>query len=119
MLIIEDHEDNRAFLRDMLSSVGCTVLEAVNGSAGVAKAKAERPDLILMVTQLPVMDGYEATRRIKSEPELKAIPAIAVTSYALSDEADKRREAGCDANIPKSLSPRALLRAIRSLLDQH
>ena len=102
----------------MLSSVGYTVLEAVDGAAGVAKAIAERPDLILTDIQMPVMDGYEATRRIKAEPELKEIQVIAVTSCALSGDEEKTREAGCDAYMAKPLSPRELLRVIGGFLDK-
>ena len=118
ILVIEDQEDNRAILRDLLSAAGFTVLEAVNGSAGVAMAATERPDLILMDIQMPVMDGYEATRRIKADASVKAIPIIAVTSYALSGDEAKTREAGCDGYIAKPYSPREMLRMIRSFLDK-
>ncbi len=84
ILVIEDQEDNRQILRDLLGNAGFDMIEAADGQEGVAAATKERPDLILMDIQLPIMDGYEATRRIKAIPELKAIPIIAVTSYALS-----------------------------------
>ena len=77
---------------------------------------AERPDLILMDIQLPLLDGYEATRRIKADPALRAIPIIVVTSYALSGDEVKAREAGCDAYVPKPYSPRQLLAKIREFL---
>ena len=80
ILVVEDHEDNRQILRDLLASAGYDMIEAGNGEDGVAAAAAERPDLILMDIQLPILDGYEATRRIKAEPDLKAIPIIVVTS---------------------------------------
>ena len=118
ILVIEDQEDNRAILRDLLSAAGFTVLEAIDGAAGVAKAKIERPDLILMDIQMPVMDGYEATRRIKAIDALKAIPIVAVTSYALSGDEAKTRAAGCDAYIAKPFSPREMLRVIRGFLDK-
>jgi two-component system cell cycle response regulator DivK len=76
----------------------------------------KRPDLILMDIQLPVMDGYEATRRIKVDPALRSIPVIAVTSYALSGEEEKARAAGCDEYVPKPYSPRHLLAKIRQYL---
>ena len=83
-------------------------MEAEDGARGVTAAEAERPDLILMDIQLPIMDGYEATRRIKANPDLKAIPIIVVTSYALSGDEDKARAAGCDDYITKPYSPRAV-----------
>jgi two-component system, cell cycle response regulator DivK len=117
ILVVEDHEDNRQILRDLLASAGFDMIEAVNGEDGVAAAAAEHPNLILMDIQLPVLDGYEATRRIKASPALKAIPIIVVTSYALSGDEDKARAAGCDAYIAKPYSPRLLLARIREFLD--
>jgi len=116
ILVIEDQEDNRAILRDLLTSVGYEILEAVNGEEGVRMAEAHRPDLILMDIQLPVIDGYEATRRIKAQGSLRAIPIIAVTSYALSGDEQKARLAGCDAYVTKPFSPYQLLSVIRSHL---
>jgi len=116
ILVIEDHEDNRQILRDLLGATGYEVIEAVDGAEGVAKAKAERPDLILMDIQLPVMDGYEATRQIKADPELAVIPIVVVTSYALSGDDDKAKAAGCDAYVTKPYSPRQLLAKIREFL---
>ena len=83
ILIVEDQEDNRRILRDLLTSVGFEILEAETGEDGVARAESEHPDLILMDIQLPGLNGYDATRRIKAQPELSSIPIIAVTSYAL------------------------------------
>ena len=116
ILVVEDHEDNRQILRDLLASMGYAIIEAVNGEEAVAIAAAERPDLILMDIQMPVMDGYEATRRIKADPELCAIPIIVVTSYALSGDEEKARSAGCDDYVTKPYSPRALLTKIREYL---
>lgn len=116
VLVVEDQEDNRQILRDLLGSVGYTMIEARTGEEGVAKAGSEHPDLILMDIQLPVIDGYEATRRIKSDPALKAIPIIAVTSYALSGDETKARSAGCDAYVTKPYSPRELLKKINEYL---
>jgi two-component system cell cycle response regulator DivK len=118
ILVIEDHEDNRRILRDLLASVGFECLEATTGEAGVALAEtaAPAPDLILMDIQLPGLDGYQTTRRIKANPALRRIPIIAVTSYALSGDDVKAREAGCDAYVTKPFSPRALLQRIREYL---
>jgi two-component system cell cycle response regulator DivK len=116
ILVVEDQEDNRTILRDILNNVGFEVLEAVTGEEGVRMAEAHQPDLILMDIQLPVLDGYEATRRIKAQAGLRAIPIIAVTSYALSGDEAKAMAAGCDSYITKPFSPKALLATIRSYL---
>ena len=116
ILLIEDHEDNRRIVRDLLTSVGYELIEAVTGEEGVALAERRRPDLILMDVLLPGMDGYEATRLIKAKPELRQSPIIAVTSYALSGDDIKALEAGCDAYIAKPFSPRELLAKVREFL---
>ena len=116
ILVIEDQEDNRRIIRDLLSNAGYEMIEALDGKAGVRLAKSVRPDLILMDIQLPVIDGYEATRQIKADDELKPIPIIAVTSYALSGDDAKARTAGCDAYVAKPFSPRKLLAKIRQFL---
>jgi two-component system, cell cycle response regulator DivK len=118
ILVVEDQEDNRRIIRDLLTSAGYELIEAADGEAGVRLAGTERPDLILMDIQLPVLDGHEATRRIKSNPELSAIPIIVVTSYALSGDDVKAMEAGCDAYVAKPFSPRQLLATIREFLPQ-
>ncbi len=116
ILVIEDHEDNRRIIRDLLTSAGYETIEAVTGEEGVALAETQHPALILMDIQLPDIDGYEATRRIKANPALRQIPIIAVTSYALSGDEVKALEAGCDAYVTKPFSPRALLATIREHL---
>jgi len=116
ILVIEDHEDNRRIVRDLLTPAGYEVIEAVTGEDGVAMADSHRPDLILMDIQLPGLDGYEATRQIKAKPELRGIPLVVVTSYALSGDDVKAREAGCDAYVTKPFSPRALLAKIREFV---
>jgi len=116
ILVVEDTEDNRQILRDLLGMAGYEMIEANDGAEGVNQATQHKPDLILMDIQMPVMDGYEATRRIKANPELKAIPIVAVTSYALSGDEDKAREAGCDGYIAKPFSPRQMLAKVREVL---
>ncbi len=116
ILVVEDTEDNRKIVRDLLSSVGYALIEAVDGAEGVALAQSERPDLILMDIQLPVIDGYEATRQIRAVPGLDKVPIIAVTSYALSGDEAKTRAAGCDGYVAKPFSPRQLLAKIREFL---
>jgi two-component system, cell cycle response regulator DivK len=118
ILVVEDHEDNRQILRDLLGNAGYDVVEAVTGEDGLTAAAAQRPDLILMDIQLPLVDGYEATRSIKRDPGLKHIPIIAVTSYALSGDMQKAFEAGCDAYVAKPYSPRHLLAKIEQFLEQ-
>jgi len=114
ILVIEDQLDNRLILRDCLGNAGHELLEAENGAE--ALTMVARPDLILMDIQLPVMDGYEATRRLKADPATKSIPIIVVTSYALSGDEAKAREAGCDAYVSKPYSPRQLLGKVREFL---
>ena len=97
ILVVEDQADLRGILRDLLTGSGYEMLEAADGGEGVAKAKSERPDLILMDIQLPVLDGYETTRQIRADPNLKATPIIAVSSYAMKGDEEKARASGCDA----------------------
>ena len=116
ILVVEDQEDNRRILRDLLGNAGYHLVEAESGEEALTAVEAQRPDLILMDIQLPLMDGYEAARRIKSNPDMKAVPIIAVTSYALAGDEAKARAAGCTAYISKPFSPRALLAKVREYL---
>jgi two-component system, cell cycle response regulator DivK len=117
ILVVEDQPDNRQIIRDMLAPTDYEITEAENGAEALAAIAKQRPDLILMDIQLPIMDGYTATSRIKSDPKLRSIPIIAVTSYALSGEEKKARAAGCDDCVPKPFSPRQLLPKIRHYLQ--
>ena len=114
ILVVEDQEDNRRILRDLLKSADYEIMEAENGE--VTAAAKQRPDLILMDIQLPIMDGYEATRRIKADPTLTHVPIIAVTSHALGGAKARAQAAGCDDFVSKPYSPRQLLAKIRQLL---
>jgi two-component system, cell cycle response regulator DivK len=116
IMVVEDQEDNRQILRDLLGNNGYDLIEAWDGETALTTVASQRPDLILMDIQLPGIDGYEVTRRIKADPALRAIPIIAVTSYALSGDAEKAFEAGCDAYVTKPFSPRQLLAKIREYL---
>jgi two-component system cell cycle response regulator DivK len=116
ILVVEDTENNRRILNDLLTNAGFEVMEAGDGEKGVAIATECRPDLILMDIQLPVVDGYQATRQIKSNPILRQIPIIAVTSYALSGDEAKARAAGCDGYVAKPFSPRVILTTVREFL---
>ena len=118
ILVVEDQEDNRQILRDLLSSVGYEMTEAWDGEAGVAAAKEQRPDLILMDIQLPLMDGYEATRRIKADPELKNIPVIVVTAKAQSiDKILGLHIAKVDDYVTKPFGPQELLQSVERVLQ--
>jgi two-component system, cell cycle response regulator DivK len=116
ILLVEDQEDNRRIMRDLLSASGYQLVEANDGEQGLALAASEVPDLILMDIQLPGLDGYEVTRRIKANAALSHIPIIAVTSYALSGDDQKAFAAGCDGYVTKPFSPRQLLAKIREFL---
>lgn len=118
ILVVEDQEDLRGILCDLLSGSGFEVAEAANGREGVAKAQSERPDLILMDIQLPVLDGYEATRQIKADPRLATTPIIAVSSFAMKGDEEKARASGCDHYVTKPYSPMQLLRSIRGILGE-
>ncbi len=117
ILIVEDTEDNRRIMRDLLSNAGFDIVEAHDGQAAIAAAANHVPDLILMDIQLPVLNGYEAIRRIKADPKLQSIPIVAVTSYALTGDKESARAAGCDRYVAKPFSPRQLLATIRELLE--
>jgi|SRR5579863_203178 len=117
ILVVEDQEDNRQIIRDMLAGTDYEITEAENGEEALAAIAKQRPDLVLTDIQLPIMDGYTAARRIKADPNLKSIPIIAVTSYALSGEEKKARAAGCDDYVSKPYSPRQLLVKVRQFLS--
>lgn len=116
ILVVEDQEDNRKIVRDLVTTSGYELVEATTGEEGLELAESERPDLILMDIQLPGLDGYEVTRRIKANPGLRHIPIIVVTSYALSGDDKKAFAAGCDGYVTKPFSPRLLLAKIREYL---
>jgi two-component system, cell cycle response regulator DivK len=116
VLIVEDNELNMKLFRDLLEAHGYETSGTSNGFEALDLVRKMRPDLILMDIQLPQMDGYEATRRIRAVPELAKVPIIAVTSYALSGDEAKTRAAGCDGYIAKPFSPRQLLAKIREFL---
>jgi two-component system, cell cycle response regulator DivK len=116
ILVVEDHEDNRRILRDLLTNAGFQLIEAETGPDGVEMAQTHQPDLILMDLQLPGIDGYEAARQIRADPKLTSVAIIAVTSYALSGDEQRALAAGCNAYVCKPYSPRELLARIRELL---
>jgi two-component system cell cycle response regulator DivK len=116
ILVVDDNEDNRQILIDLFTGAGYEVIEAHTGLDAVTIATREVPDLVLMDIQLPGIDGYEATRRIKAQTALASVPVIAVTSYALAGDDRKAADAGCDDYVTKPFSPRALLAKVRTIL---
>lgn len=116
ILHVEDNASNRKIVRDLLASRGYRVVEALDGEQAVAAAESERPNVILMDVQLPRVSGLEATRRIKARPDLRHIPIVAVTSFALSGDDQQAFAAGCDRYVAKPYKPRELLRIIEELL---
>jgi two-component system cell cycle response regulator DivK len=118
ILCVEDNDDNLYVLKSRLTRAGFTILAARDGAAGVAMAVAELPDLILMDLSLPVLDGWEATRRIKGAPQTRNIPVIALTSNAMVGEREKALAAGCDDFDTKPIELPRLLEKIRALLPK-
>jgi two-component system, cell cycle response regulator DivK len=99
VLLVEDNEDNRIVYSTILRHFGYTVTEALNGEEGIAKARGERPDLILMDISIPIIDGWEATQVLKHDPATRDIPIIALTAHALASDREKAMEVGCDGYL--------------------
>ena len=117
ILLVEDNEMNRDMLSRRLQRRGYEVLIALDGAEGVAEAQTQAPDLILMDMSLPVLDGWEATQRLKAAPETRSIPVIALTAHAMSGDRDKAIEAGCDDFDTKPVEFNRLLTKIEALLN--
>jgi two-component system, cell cycle response regulator DivK len=119
ILLVEDNEMNRDMLSRRLARKKYEVLIAVDGGEGVEMATSEAPDLILMDMSLPVVDGWEATRRIKANSETEAIPVIALTAHAMSGDREKALEAGCDDYDTKPIELPRLLGKMEALLNEN
>jgi len=118
ILYVEDNEDNIYVVKNRFTRAGFTILVATDGEQGVAMAATERPDLILMDLRLPVLDGWEATRRIKAQPETRHIPIIALTAHAMSGDREKALAAGCDDFDTKPVELPRLMEKVRALLPK-
>jgi two-component system cell cycle response regulator DivK len=116
VLVIEDNENNLYLMRFIITKLGHTVIEARDGAAGVKVAKKIRPDLILMDIQLPVLDGYAATRLIREDEDLRDIPIIAVTSFAMVGDREKALDAGCTAYVEKPIQPASFIKVLEHYL---
>jgi two-component system cell cycle response regulator DivK len=117
VLIVEDNEKNMKVLRDLMQLQGYRTLEARDGISGLEVARSEHPDLILMDVQLPVMDGYEVTRRMKADETTRDIPVVAVTSFAMKGEEERARAAGCDAYLNKPINIHMLVTTVKKYLS--
>lgn len=116
MLVVDDFDDNREMYAEYLQHAGYRVIEAADGKAAVDRATRSRPDLIVMDLSLPVMDGWEATRVLKSDPRTRGIPVIALTGHALAGHSQGARDAGCDEFLTKPCLPHALVEAVERIL---
>ncbi len=116
VLIVDDFEDNRAMYAEFLRYSGFEVLEASNGAEAITKTTELMPDAVVMDLSLPVLDGWEATRRLKADPRTKHIPVVALTGHALEGHSQGAREAGCDWFLAKPCLPETLLETLTELL---
>jgi CheY-like chemotaxis protein len=118
VLLVEDNEDNRIVYSTILQHFGYRVMEALNGEEGIAKARSERPDLILMDISIPVIDGWEATLVLKGDPDTRSIPIIALTAHALASDREKAMEVGCDSYLAKPCEPKAVVGEVERFIGR-
>jgi CheY-like chemotaxis protein len=116
VLLVEDNEDNRIVYSTILKHFGYKVTEALNGEDGIAKARSQKPDLILMDISIPVIDGWEAAQILKQDPQTRHIPIIALTAHALASDREKAMEVGCDGYLAKPCEPRAVVAEVQRFL---
>ena len=118
ILLVEDNEDNRIVYSTILKHFGYDVIEALNGEEGIAKARSQHPDLVLMDISIPVIDGWEATQVLKHDPVTKDIPVIALTAHALASDREKALEVGCDGYLAKPCEPRAVVAEVQRFIGR-
>lgn len=118
VLVVEDNNDNREVYVTVLRHYGYDVIEAVNGEQGLQKAQQEKPDIILMDLSLPVIDGWEATKRLKANQELKTIPVIAITAHAMSGDEARALEVGCNGYLSKPCMPKDIISIVKKFIGE-
>jgi two-component system cell cycle response regulator DivK len=118
ILLVEDNLHNRRIFQGVLVHAGFRVLEAEDGGKALAVVEREKPDLILMDLSIPVIDGWECTRRLKADPKTNAIPIIALTAHAMRGDEQRARDAGCDGYLAKPISPRRVVEEVRKALQR-
>jgi CheY-like chemotaxis protein len=119
VLLVDDYPDAREMYAEYLDFSGFEVIEAANGMEALQRAADMQPDIVLMDLSLPVMDGWEATRRLKADKRTEHIPVVALTGHALAGISEGAKRAGCDAFVTKPCLPEDLVKEIRKVLDQH
>jgi CheY-like chemotaxis protein len=117
VLVVDDFQDNREMYAEYLEFTGYRVHVAKNGQEALERAFADCPDLIVMDLSLPVLDGWEATRRLKADPRTKSVPVIALTGHALAGHSQGAKDAGCDGFLAKPCLPQTLADKVRQILD--
>ena len=118
VLIVEDNEDNRIVYSTILRHHGFVVSEALDGEEGIAKAQRDLPDIILMDISIPIIDGWEVTRQLKSSDATRHIPIIALTAHAMPGDREHAMDVGCDGYLAKPCEPRAVLAEVNRLIGQ-
>ncbi len=118
ILVVEDDLDNRRIVVKVLTTAGHRTLEAPDGNTAIAVARREHPDLIIMDLALPGMDGWEASRRLKADPDTADIPIIALTAFAMRGDEERAREAGCDGYLSKPCRPQTIRDAVQRFLER-
>ncbi len=116
ILLVEDNLHNRRIFQGVLAHAGFHVVEAEDGGQALAAVARERPDLILMDLSIPVIDGWECTRRLKADPTTRTIPIIALTAHAMRGDEERARAAGCDGYLSKPISPKRVVEEVKRVL---
>ena len=118
VLLVEDNEDNRTIYTTILRHVGHDVIEASNGEDGIRLALERQPNVILMDVAMPGIDGWEATRRLKGDPQTARIPVIALTAHAMAEDRQRAVDAGCEGYLAKPIEPRRVVEEVARMLER-